>query len=544
MIAAIVIVVAFFGLFFAWPVVTMVARGLIGESGLGWSGAWEVLTRDRTVRVIGQTLAQATVATAVAVGTGVPGAYVLYRLRFSGQRLARSLILVPFVMPTIVVGVAFRTLLAENGPLGWLGLDGSFFAIAAALVFFNYAVVVRVVGSMWANLDPRREQAAAALGAGRARVFLTVTLPALMPALCSAAAMVFLFCSTAFGVVLTLGGLRYGTVETEIWTLTTQYLDLRGAAVLSVLQLIIVFLVLTAANAARSRQEDSWQSARTEVAQRVPRRGDLPAIVVTVVMIAGLLLTPILGLVVRSFQTPQGWGFDNYVALVGAAGIVPVSVMESLGQSLRIAVDATVISVVLGVVMAVVLSRRSRRGWVRSAINGFDALLMLPLGVSAVTVGFGLLITMTGPPLDLANSAVLIPVAQAMVAIPLVVRAVLPALRGIDRHQREAAAVLGAGPIRSLLSVEGPVVARVMPVALGFAFAASLGEFGATSFLARPGAPTLPVVIYRLISHPGQLNAGMAMAGAVILAAVTVVVMVASEQLRERGLPNTQGVML
>ena len=88
----------------------------------------------------------------------------------------------PFVLPTVVVGVAFRTLLAPAGPLGFLGLDGSAVGILAALIFFNLAVVVRTVGGLWEHLDPRREQAAAALGATPWQVLRTVTLPALAPA--------------------------------------------------------------------------------------------------------------------------------------------------------------------------------------------------------------------------------------------------------------------------------------------------------------------------------------------------------------------------
>jgi len=159
-------------------------------------------------------------------------------------------------------------------------------------------------------------------------------------------------------------------------------------------------------------------------------------------------------------------------------------------------------------------------------------LFMLPLGVSAVTVGFGFLITLDGPPLDLRSSVLLIPIAQAMVALPLVVRTVGPMLRSIDDRQRQAAASLGAAPLRVFLTVDLPVAWRALLAAAGFAFAVSLGEFGATSFLVRDDHPTLPVVIYRLIGHPGAENFGMAMAASVVLAATTAAVMFAVQRLR------------
>src|SRR5690606_29053718 len=167
-----------------------------------------------------------------------------------------------------------------------------------------------------------------------------------------------------------------------------------------------------------------------------------------------------------------------------------------------------------------------------------DALFMLPLGVSAVTVGFGFLIALDRPfglALDLRGSPVLVPIAQAVVAVPLVVRTVLPVLRAIDSRLHDAAAVLGAGPARVLADVDWPVAARSLGLAVGFAFAVSLGEFGATSFLARPDRPTLPVVIFRLLGRPGAENLGMALAACVLLGALTAAVMGLAERLRSGG---------
>jgi thiamine transport system permease protein len=161
-----------------------------------------------------------------------------------------------------------------------------------------------------------------------------------------------------------------------------------------------------------------------------------------------------------------------------------------------------------------------------------DAVFMLPLGVSAVTLGFGFLVTLDRPPLDLRSSALLVPIAQAMVALPLVVRTLAPVLRSVDPRQRQAAASLGASPLRVLATVDLPALWRPLLAATGFAFAVSLGEFGATSFLARPDRPTLPVVIYQLVSRPGEQSFEMAMAASVVLGLLTVVVMGLVERLR------------
>jgi thiamine transport system permease protein len=517
----------FVGVFFLWPLGAILARGLTGESGL--ASAIEVLTAPRTLRVVGQTLLSAALAAAISTVLGLPLAHVLYRLRFPGVRVLRALVIVPFVLPTVVVGVAFRTLLREGGPLGGLGLDGTLAGIVAALVFFNVAVVARTVGGVWSGLDARREEAARVLGAGPARVFATVTLPRIGPSLAASASIVFLFCATAFGVVLVMGGSRFSTIETEIYVLTTQFLDLQGAAVLSIAQLAVVVLVLVVAGrfGRAAAERGIGRGARR------PRSGDTLAIVASLV-VAAMLAAPVVTLVARSLRTDSGWSLEHYVALAtsGSRNALSVTAWEALGNSLGIALAATVLALLVGVTSSLVLSRTPRAAGLRRAILALDAVLMLPLGVSAVTVGFGFLITLNRPPLDLRSSIVLVPIAQALVAVPLVVRTLLPALRGVDPRLRESAATLGASPLRVLRDVDLGLVARPLLVAAGFAFAVALGEFGATSFLSRPDQATLPVVIGRLVNRPGGDDFGMALAASVVLAAITTLVVAAIERLQ------------
>lgn len=516
--------------FFLWPVTALIGKGFTDDTGFTTAGLVDVLSAPRTWRIVGQTLAQAVVGTAVAVLLGVPGAYLLYRCRFPGQRVVRAVVSIPFVLPTVVVGVAFQSLVVSTGPLGFLGLEESFTAVVAALVFFNYSVVVRTVGALWSRLDPRAEEAARSLGASGWRVLTTVTLPALGPAIASAAALTFLFCASAFGVVLVLGGISYGTIETEIWYQTTQLLDLPAAAALSILQLIVVGASLTVASITRTRQERALQLAGAP-AQRPVRRTDFGAVLVTAVTVLGLLVFPMATLVWRSFVTVDGFGWDNYLALSGKAGQLTVSVWQSLANSVVTALWAAGIALGLGLLVSYVLSRRPATEAGRRLLRFADAGFMLPLGVSAVTVGFGFLITLNRPPFDLRSSWFLIPIAQALVALPLVVRTVLPVLRAIDPRLQEAAATLGASPARLVRSIELPFLWRSVGLAAGFALATSLGEFGATSFLARPDRPTLPVAIYQLIGRPGAENFGAAMAASVVLAVLTAMVMAAAEWL-------------
>ena len=522
--------------FFFYPVAGMLGRGLWPQGVFAPADFIASLSGGRVGRVVWFTLWSSATATMLAVLLGVPVAFVLHRLRFPGQGLLQAVVFVPFVMPTIVVGIAFRRLLMEGGLLGGLGLDGSPGAIVAAMVFFNISVVVRSVGAFWADLDPRRGQAAMSLGASPLQVFTTITLPALLPAIVAAAGVVFLFCATAFGIVLILGGLRYANLETEIYLLTTTQLDLTAAAALSVLQLTVLLLLLTLTYVVRRDRApvERHQEHLSKVSWR-----QWPVLLLTAFVLAFLLL-PLVSMGVSSLRREGAWTLANYAGLLttGVGDVLLTSPVSASITSLITAFTASAMALSLGMIVAVLVTRRHPTRAGRRIAAVFDGIFMLPLGVSAVTVGFGLLITVYGPPMSLGGSWWLVPIAQSLVALPLVVRAMAPVLSSIDDRQLQAAAALGASPSRVLLSVELPLAWRSLVGAFGFAFAVSLGEFGATSFLVRQGNPTLPVVIYQLLGRREPENFTIALAAAVLLAATTTTVILAAQRLR----PSTVGV--
>ena len=516
-------------IFVLLPLAAMLHRGVWPDGRFDPGAVWQVLTTTRVLRVLWFTVWTAGIATVIALFLGVVLAFACYRLRFPGRGIVRTIAIVPFALPTVVVGIAFTRLFDAGGLLGGLGWSGTPAGIVVGLAFMNIGLVMRTVGAHWESLDVRREQAAAALGATPWQVFRTVTLPALVPSVLAAASVVFLFCATSFGIVLTMGGLRYSNVETEIYLLTTQELDLTSAAALSLVQILIIVALLVVIG--RLRDRNAVVDRRVAPPRR-PRFHDLPLLSVAAVVVAALLV-PVGTLLAASLRRDGGWSLDNYRALArpGATSDLP-SVTSAIANSFAIAVVATILALVLGGLVAYVVSRRPTGRLARRLVAVFDGVFMLPLGVSAVTVGFGFLITLNRPPLDLRTSQVLIPIAQAMVALPLVVRTIAPVWRGVDDRQRQAAASLGAGPWRVFGTVDLAAGWRPFLAAAGFALAVSLGEFGATSFLARSDQPTLPVLIYRLMGHPGVDNFGLAMAASTILAGTAALAMLAVERLR------------
>jgi len=523
----------FLALFFVNPLIAVFK--LAGQAAA--SAAPQANLAGRVLRPLSFTLYQAGLSTLITLAFGLPAAYIFGRFTFPGKSLLRVLTTLPFILPTVVVAAAFNTLI---GPRGWINLGlmslfnlsapplhmlNSLPAIILAHVFYNTTIVIRVVGSAWSQLDPRLEHASRVLGATPLQTLRQVTLPLLRPAIFAAALLVFMFDFTSFGVILLLGGPQFATLEVEIFIQALNMLNLPLAGLLSAVQLLCT-LILTAAYSRVTQQLNVPLAPRlqNERAGRLRTWRQKVLVGTTLTILAGLLILPLAALGARSVvrleadrgergTVQTGLTLDYYRELFinRRQSFFYVPPIEAARNSLVYAGTTVVISLTLGFLASSALARRSRINRV------LDPLLMLPLGTSAVTLGLGFIVVFNRPPFDPGSFPLLIPLAHSLVALPFVVRTLLPALRSIPASLRQAAAVLGANPWQVWWEVDLPIIARAALVGAVFAFTISLGEFGATSFLARPEFPTLPVAIYRFLGQPGALNYGQALAMSALL---------------------------
>lgn len=513
MLAVAAVPLAVLAVFYAWPFLTLLGRGLSPDA------VADTLDEERAWRVLWFTLWQAVASTALTVAVGLAPAFVLARYRFPGRRLLDGLLASVFVLPTVVVGAAVLALLPD-------GIERGVVAILIAHVLFNLAVVVRTVGAVLTTVPRDLEYAAATLGASPRRVFREITLPAITPALWASAAIVFVFTFTSFGVVRLLGGVRRSTVEVEIWRQATQFGNVGAAATLTVLQLAIVAAGIAVTSAIQRRYSRSLglrvASGRQYPATRRQRRFAWSVAGATAVV----TIAPLAALVERSVRTRDGYGLEAWRRLAGDAYVRPglstgIDPLASMAMSLKAMALATVLALAVGTLASIAISYAGRLSRV------LDTAMMLPIATSAITVGFGMLITFDVEPVDWRASWWLVPVGHALVATPFVVRTVLPVLRGIDARRLDAAATLGASPLRAWREVILPHLGRPVAVAAGLCAAISLGEFGATSFLSRSGRETMPIAIERLLGRTGALLQSQGYALAVILAAATIAVVIA-----------------
>ncbi len=461
-------------------------------------------------------------------------------LSFPGKGLLRVLTTVPFILPTVVVAAGLNALL---GPRGWLnmglmqafGLEtapvqilNSLGAILLAHVFYNTTIVIRLVGSAWAQLDPRLGHAGRVLGASALRAGWEITFPLLRPAILAAALLVFLFDFTSFGVVLLLGGPRFATLEVEIYTQAMSMLNLPAAGLLSAIQLACTLLLTVLyQRVSGGRNVPLIPRLKGEGMRAARTWGERFFVAGMVALLAVLMILPLAALAGRSVMRLEaergqreaiqsGLTLDYYAELFTnrRGSLFYVAPATAMQNSMAYAGATVVISLVLGTLAAAALNRKGR------ANRWMDALLMLPLGASAVTLGLGYIVVFNRPPLQVSSFPLLVPIAHSLVALPFVVRTMQPAMASIPENLRQAARVLGAAPWQVWREVDWPILARAALVSGIFAFTISLGEFGATSFLARPETPTIPIAIYRFLSQPGALNYGQALAMAVVLMVV------------------------
>ncbi len=367
----------FLGIFFFYPLARILGVSFGADGSLTLAAIGETLSQPFFWRVLWFTTWQAAASTGLTLILGLPLAYVFARYAFPGKALLRALTTIPFVMPTVVVAVAFTALLGENGLLNdWLqaglGLDGppirlmnTVWIILIAHAFYNVSVVLRTVGSFWANLNPRLEEAAAVLGAGPGRLFWEITLPLLMPSIIAAGLLVFLFCFTSFGVVLILGGLGFATLEVEIYRQAVSYFNLPVAGFLALVQMALTFAVMAVYTRMQSRASLPVEMRPQSItARRASTARERLFVGLSLAAMLVILLSPLLALAWRSVTLGgDGLTFAYFRALAdnprNSAFFVPP--LEAVRNSLLYAGATVVLSLFLGVISAYLLARRRSR---------------------------------------------------------------------------------------------------------------------------------------------------------------------------------------
>ncbi|MFZ8936426.1 MAG: ABC transporter permease [Ilumatobacteraceae bacterium] len=437
-------------------------------------------------------------STALALTVALPLAFVTANFKFKAQRLTTSLISMPFILPSIVVGVAFLQILPNN-------FHRTAFALILAHVYFNFGFASRLISARWLQIHPHLDDAARTLGASPLKLFRTLTLPLLSKAITNAALIVFTLCFTSYGVVRVLGGPSRSTLETEIYFRAMQLGDVSGAMLLSALQLVIIALLFVVTTKVSSKKFE--QSARPTISrQKSLQTCKQKVIAATVISIATLFaIVPVLAIALKSINTNS-----RFTTTAWRTVFTSPEIAQSITKTLIYAVIAMSLATLLGLLSACSVAYNNK-------FHFISGLTTLPIVISAVSIGLGIIITFDTQPFDWRGAQLMLPLAHTLVALPLVMRIISPVLQAIPDSLRQASSVLGASPCQTWLNIDFKIIRRAAISAAAISATVSIGEFGASSFLARRGAETLPVMISRLLSRPGDSLQSQAFALATLL---------------------------
>ncbi len=451
------------------------------------------------------TVVQAALSAALSVGLAIPVARALARRRFAGRRALIALLGVPFILPVIVAVLGLLQVFGRGGwisdilgiwglpPIRIYGLQG----VVLAHVFLNLPLATRLILQGWQEIPAERFRLAAQLRFGPWAMLRLIEAPMLRQAVPGALAVVFAICLTSFAVALTLGGgPRATTIELAIYQSFRFDFDLGRAALLSGLQIV---LKATAAVAAlRLARGTGFEGGLDRPVRRwdgrsaPARAGDAAWIVLA----ALFLILPLAAIAVSG--------------LPGFAGL-PQSVWRAAAVSLAVAGVSTVLSLAMALPMAAAVAL----GRLRLSEGGG----LLGLAASPLVIGTGLFILLR-PVADPA--ALALPVTalvNAAMALPFVLRILVPRAREVvERHGRLALSLgMRRGAFWRLVFLPG--MRAQIGFAAGLAMALSMGDLGVIALFAGAETATLPLQIYRLM---GAYRMEAAAGGALLLLLLSV----------------------
>ena len=537
-----------------------------------WEALWRFSDVYGATEALHYTLLEATASAALTVVIGLPIAWCLGRYQWRRPAFFRALFSVPFVMPAIVAAMGFLLLVDDGGLLHTLGIDlrketgligdlaartgwdhpGHFIALIFAHAWFNLSLMIRFVEPTVARLDPAWEEQIGLLGQGKTRLgrFRHLWWPILGPAVLCAASLSFLFSFTSFALVKWLAPFNNtleslmasygGSAGIENYRVDTSEIVMSA----SMVQFLILLAALYLTSSLQQRHSTRF-SLISEGGARSARGPPNWRARLIVYSGAGFTLAPMLAAFFASFRVREGsftsgmapqWSVEGWRA-AWSGDLSTMGVGEALGNSLLYAFCTLCIALPTGWMLASSIHALELQHRPRMA-KALDVLTLLPLAVSAVMVGLGVLLGVLKTMPALFQWSFLPVLPHVILTVPFVVRVMLPAMRAVEPEWKEQALVLNLNPLQTWYHGYFSIIRGPAVVASSLTVAFSLGEFGASWLIVRAGSwDTLSVVVDQLMSRPkfDPLIQPAAMAAATVLMAITFLLFFMAERFRPEG---------
>ena len=515
-----------------------------GLSPVGWVQALD--ENYISQNTIGFTFFQAIASTILTIIIGFPIAWVLGRYSWPFKSVLRSILTLPFVIPSIIAAMGFLTI---TGPYGFDVRSNEstwWWTLVFAHAWFNIALVIRFCEPVLSTLNPNFEEQLRLLPNGKTFYsrFKNLWFPLIYPSITAASCMTFVFSFTSFALVKWIT-VRDKTLESTMAEVSSSagiqgYMEFSSDIVLgaSLIQFLILLTSLWLMSILQRRRKVKWQQSNEIFVQTKNTNGWfvlVPAICFVILPLVSIILGSFRVREVRSNSSTFIWSTAGWSdAIEGSYSFPPLS--EALLNSLIYSFTTLAVALPLGYILASTIHNLELKKSSLSQI--LEIYTMLPFALSAAMIGLGVMLGIIKLNPSAAYDFPLLPaLAHIIITVPFVIRIILPALRSLDVSYEENARVLGLNYFQRLIKVKLPLMKGSILVATVFTLAMSLGEFGASFIVARNSDwVTLPLLIDSLRGKPMKdpLTVPSSNAVATVLMIITVILFLGVEKFRSR----------
>lgn len=524
---------AFLVIFLFWPMLNTLVRAFLGPGSkfkfdnVGFSNFTRFLTSPLYQKSLRNSFVLGSLVVIFSVLVGVPMGYFVARVKMPGKNLLLSLGILPVIMPSFVGAFSWIILLGRQGvlrhfinialaPLGMeipsiYGMFGMVFTMT--LTFYPFVFLLSY--SSFSSANPLLEEAAMLMGAGKWRIFRTITFPLILPSLGAASLLVFIRSIGSFGIPAIIGGEQY-VLPTLIYFRVNGFWDLNGAAAIAVVNVVITGAVLLLQKYVISRRQYETISASRSGQKLYSHWAVRLLAMVYCVLILIISLAPQLTIIVMSFfekwqgLLPEGFTLAHYIRIPKVSG-------TELRNSLYLASVATLLTAVLGSIIAYITERRKPKG---AAI--LDLAIMAPFVLPGTVVSVALISAFSGNTLiPLGGTFTIIIISYMIRRTPYVYRSVVASLTQLDPTLEESSTIAGANWFYTFRRVSLPLILPGIISGSILTFSTLLQELSTTILLYGAKTRTVPIQIYSAVAD-GKM--GEASALSVILLVVVFII--------------------
>lgn len=522
--------------FIVLPLINTIKSSLQTNSGLSFKNYVEYLSNPMSLRVVINTfvLGLATVIVCGLVGTTLAFYTSFINIKF--KKIFHTILLTPIMIPGVIIVIAFIQLYGESGIITkaiQIGLNLSdipykftgFWGILFIHAYTQYVYFYLNVRVSLKYLDVSSIEAAKSLGAGKIRIFFTIILPTILPALLSSTIVTFISGISSFSAP-NLVGSRFKVLSTQI-LLSKAHNHLNIASVQVVVLLIMGLSVLLLVRY-YEKKYSTVSSLKSVPIQPIKIQNRFVRCLINAIIICVVLfiILPIIAIFVLSFVKPGSWmvqifptefNFGNYIKLISKK-----RVLQPFINSLTMAITSVIIAIIVSLPTAFLISKR------KSKLNSItEILIMLPWAMPASTIAINLINTFNTKNIFAFNQVLIgrywiLPIAYTITVVPLMLRTNLIALYKFNSDLEYAAKSLGAKPLKTFFSIVVPMIMPAVSSGASVAFIRSLGEYTMSELLY--GITNRPISI-AMVNAMNEFDIGLAMAYGVITILISTIVM-------------------